>query len=589
MKSRPSEFAVRKTRNGFRGAISRRSDFPPGMRRLLPAWPLVLLLAATSIACRQQGTATSAVPDRFLTGSGATAPPHPAEAGASSSPTTTRGATASEPPAAVWQPPAPVRADGNSVDRANGPIVQTAYEYAAEFHQDDVEPLPPVPPADESGSQPALRDGLGALMVEDFEMLALQNNPTLRMAGAEIEKEVGNYTQVGLYPNPTVGYLRSDPSKAGQSRTDGGFIQQQIIMGRKLRINREIETFGIQNVTWQQRAQRERVLNDVRIRFYQALGAQDRVRLARQMVDIAEKGAEAVRKLEMAEEASQRDVLQAEIQLGLFQSALENAQGHFHAAWEQLTDMAGVPGFQQQALQGDLADSPLPDVDPEAVWARLVSSNAQLQSIRAQVGIARMTLKRQRVQAIPDVTVQVVGERDHTNDYSTVSTLLAMPVPVFNRYQGAVYNAYYDLARAENEVQRTILVLRDLFSSSLRDYANSRSDVLRLRQEILPRARKNLELTTKGYDAGELQLLDLLNARKSYFDINLAYIDASTQLQKAAVELEGLQLTGGLNPATIGAAIQAGGEAAERRRAVQGLLQQQQRAALQLYNPGTTK
>lgn len=479
------------------------------------------------------------------------------------------------------------------------PVAQTAFQQpdgplpTPPVRMAQAEPLPLASPSDRNtepiapppGQRPSQQ--VGALSVEDFQMLAMQNNPTLRMAGAEVEKEVGNWTQVGLYPNPTLGYLRTDPSKAGQSRTDGAFIQQQIITGRKLRINREIETYGLQNTTWQQRAQRQRVANDVRIRFYQALGAQERVRLARQMVKVADDGAKTIRQLESSGEASQRDVLQAEIQLNLFRSRLENAEGHFEAAWEQLTDMAGVPGFQRQPLRGELIPVRVPEVDPDEIWGRLVSSNALLQSIRAQVGIARTTLKRQRVQPIPDVTVQVVGEVDHTNDYSKFSTLLALPVPIFNRNQGAIYNSYYDLRRAQSEVERTILVLRDQFSSSLRDYTNARKDVVRLGREILPRAKESLELTTVGYAQGELPLLELINARQSYFDVNLAYLDAWTQLHKAVVELNGLQLTGGLNPATIGAAIQGAGEAGEQRRAVQGLLQQQQGGGLQLFNPGT--
>ncbi len=453
---------------------------------------------------------------------------------------------------------------------------------------------PPVPPADDvreskagqQKPQPAGDAESVGLTLAEIENIALQNNPTLSMAEAEIEKERGNWTQLGLYPNPTVGYLRSDPTKSGQSQTDGAFIQQTFVTGGKLRLNREIETFGIQDTGFQRSAQIQRVRNDVQVRFYHALADQERLKVAEKMVQLAEQGVRAAKELNQAKQVPLSDVLQAEIQLQAFQSALDRARAGSRSAWQQLADMAGVPQMQSKPLVGDL-ETDFPDFDREVLWQELLASNGLLQSIRAQVGIARKTLERQRVQPIPDITIQVVGEVDHTNNFSTISTLA--PLPVFDRNQGAVYNAYHDVMRAEREIERTQLVLKDQFTVSFRDYTNARKDATRLRNEILPRAKKSLDLTTEGYQQGEFDLLRVLTARQTYFDMTSSHLDALVQARQAMIALQGLQLTGGLNPATIGAAIQGGGEGGEQRRGVLQQLQQQQGATLQLFNPGTTQ
>jgi hypothetical protein len=56
----------------------------------------------------------------------------------------------------------------------------------------------------------------------------------------------------------------------------------------------------------------------------------------------------------------------------------------------------------------------------------------------------------------------------------------------------------------------------------------------------------------------------------------------------AAIEVQGMQLTGGLNPAEIGTAIRGAEGSATQRRAVQQLVQQQQRGQLKKFTPGTT-
>lgn len=486
-----------------------------------------------------------------------------------------------QPGSSVIQSPRRLTAGG----KEKSGVEQTSAESTSPVNADGAPPPPlpaPAEPADPGAEKP--------LTVDDLQRIALEHNPTLALAEAEIQKERGNWTQVGLYPNPTVGYLRSDPSQAGQSRTDGAFIQQQFITGGKLRLNREIEDFGIANTGYQREAQLQRVRNDIRIRFAEVLAARQRVKVAREIMALAREGVQTARELHKAKQVPLADVLQAEVQLEAFKSSLERATEGAAMAWQHLVDMAGVPDMQPVPLAGSL-ESDAPEMDRDRLWMELQQNNALLHSIRAQLGIAQKTLERQRVDPIPDVTLQVVGEADHTNRYSTVSTLLALPVPIFDRNQGAIYTAYHDLIRAQREIERTQLVLRDQFTLSFANYRNGRNDVIRLKQEIIPRAKKNLDLTTEGYKLKQFDLMRVLAARQTYLDMRMKYVDALLEMHRAAIELQGLQLTGGLNPATIGAAIQGGGEAeTQRRRGVlQNLLQQQQGGALQLFNPGTTR
>src|SRR5260221_11777235 len=62
------------------------------------------------------------------------------------------------------------------------------------------------------------------LTIDDLEALALENNPTIAQAAASIDMASGQMRQVGLYPNPQVGYLRSDSSPSGRFRSDGVLV-----------------------------------------------------------------------------------------------------------------------------------------------------------------------------------------------------------------------------------------------------------------------------------------------------------------------------------------------------------------------------
>jgi cobalt-zinc-cadmium efflux system outer membrane protein len=194
---------------------------------------------------------------------------------------------------------------------------------------------------------------------------------------------------------------------------------------------------------------------------------------------------------------------------------------------------------------------------------------------------AHAELRLARAQAVPNVTLQTVAEYDRSSQSSTVSTLVALPVPIYNRNQGNISRAAADIRGAQAEIHRVQLVLRDQLSESFRRYQSNRRQVERFRDSILPNSKENLELTTEGYNAGEFSFLQVLVARQTYFESNLAYVEALTEFRKVVAEIEGLQLTGGLNPASIGTAIQTQpGGGAQRQRAL--LNQVQQGSARQL-------
>ena len=140
---------------------------------------------------------------------------------------------------------------------------------------------------------------------------------------------------------------------------------------------------------------------------------------------------------------------------------------------------------------------------------------------------------------------------------------------------------HFAFRRCQAEICRVQLVLRDQLVDSFRRYKTSLRQTERLKQAILPNTEENLKLAMQLYTAGESAFSPVLVAQQSYFESQMAYVEALTELHKVVTEINGLQLTGGLNPAAIGSAIQTQpGGTAQRQR---GLLKEvQDRAAKQL-------
>jgi cobalt-zinc-cadmium efflux system outer membrane protein len=406
----------------------------------------------------------------------------------------------------------------------------------------------------------------------DLENLALANNPTIAAAQALVDQERGLYVQVGLYPNPSLGYLRNDPDRAGQSETSGAFFSQELVVPGKRQLNRAIESQDIRFRQFQVEAQMERVRNDVRIRFYEILGAQRAVESALELEKLAERGVNMAKKLQ-AKVGSRFDVVRAEIQLQAVGVSLADARLRHKTAWKQLTYFLGMPDLHITRLEGNL-EADISQLDWDDSLQKMLQAHPVLRAQEAKIQEARYSWQRARLEAVPNLTVQVVAEHDQVLKFDTVSTLLALPIPVFNRNQGNVATAAANIQYQQKELERQQLALLDQFAVTFRQYETALTHARKLKKDILPRVKENLDLTVKAYEAGQFSIFRLIEAEQLYFETNHAYIDALTEVHKSGIEISGMLLVGGLNPTEIGTALQSQpgmGGAAQR-----GLLQQLQ-------------
>ncbi len=114
-----------------------------------------------------------------------------------------------------------------------------------------------------------------ALGWADLAAQALANNPTIRQAEAQLGEARGRAVQAGLYPNPR--FVPWDPHNLGDRSTVGKFnvfVQQPIVTGGKLRIERQRAEVAVQQAEWILQAQQRRVLNGLRLRYDRVLARQ---------------------------------------------------------------------------------------------------------------------------------------------------------------------------------------------------------------------------------------------------------------------------------------------------------------------------
>lgn len=417
-----------------------------------------------------------------------------------------------------------------------------------------------VSPQQQSGDQET--PVAPGLTLEQLLQMARANNPTLGQARAGIRAAAGRTLQAGLWPNPIVGYM-SDEIRGGSfsGGEQGFFIQQNIILGGKLGLDREI--FGEERKQTEAEAdeQRLRVENGVRIAFYQSLAAQQMVQVRTQLDDEAKDAVETTQQLFNVGQADQPDVLQAQVEADEAELAVIAAQQDQQRAWRVLAVVVGRPAMPLERLEGNLED--LPKIDPDQIVATTLRDSPAIKIAQLGVSRADAVLTRAKREIIPDLSLRG-GILDDREALETTTSPLKAVGPIgfaevgvnlrlFNRNQGNVQAAKADLDRANLEVQRVSLALQQMAAPILQSYYSSRAVVDRYKSSTLPKAQRAYELYLQKYHKGGAAYPQVLIAQRTLFDLQSRYISVLEDAWINAITLQGLLLTDALDlPAAPG-------------------------------------
>lgn len=389
-------------------------------------------------------------------------------------------------------------------------------------------------------------DQSGGLTLESIESIALANNPTIAELVATTQKAAGFKTQVGLRANPTIGY---SGNQLADAKTDQhtAYISQTIITADKLALNRQVLNETLRAQLLRLEAQKYRVATDIRITFYAALAAQRRLSLIRDFQSVADKGLELAELRKKGQEGSQLDVVQAQVQKFEIDLLLQQSEVRYHAAWRELAALAGRPELEPVPLVGLLPTEPS-DLDWQEVASVMVVSSPEYRAAQAVVSQARANITRQDVQKIPNLNVNLGAGSDQATGTGLINLAVGVPIPLFNKNQGNISAALAEYVRACREVERVQNSIRLRLAVVSSDYGSSSVAVQRYSQQILPNAAESLKLAEIAYRAGETSFVQVLVARRTYFDTNLEYLSAQTVLAQSRARVDGYVLTGGLDP-----------------------------------------
>ena len=139
---------------------------------------------------------------------------------------------------------------------------------------------------------------------------------------------------------------------------------------------------------------------------------------------------------------------------------------------------------------------------------------------------------------VSDPTVKIGIREFRGSDEEALVVGLSIPLPIFNRNQGNTSHARAKLSQARNNELHAKLSLEQSLIEEWRNWQISYQTADKLKNKILPTAKKAFRVAKSGYEKGKFPYFEVLDAQRILFDARAKYHTALKQYHVARANIE---------------------------------------------------
>lgn len=394
----------------------------------------------------------------------------------------------------------------------------------------------------------------GDLTLRDAVNLALLRNPELASFAKEMRALEGATLQAGLLRNPELSVNVENPGNikklSGDINSQDSVAQEVVQQLTTIRIGQLIELGGKRAArVGAARLNEELAARDYESRrveiiarvanvFTEVLAGQERLKLAEETRQLAQNVVDTVVLRVQAGKVPPIEETRAKVGLSTARIEFEQAQRDLISARKRLALLwdSAVPQFAK-AL-GTLETSIAPP-DFQTLQDRVLENPMALRAMK-NIEHRKALVEVEQTRRIPNLTLNAGAVHHAQLGTTTAVAGVMIPLPLFDRNQGNLKEAYQRVDKAVDEQVATDIRLRTELAQSYETMSAVWNEINILRDEILPGARSAFNVMRRGYELGKFGLLELLDAQRVLFQNQLLYVRALANYQRLINDIERL-------------------------------------------------
>ncbi|MCC5832291.1 MAG: TolC family protein [Chlamydiales bacterium] len=365
--------------------------------------------------------------------------------------------------------------------------------------------------------------------------------PALAGADATIWVLEGEQLQASLLPNPVLGIVSEDLGISSRDTADVETpettfrIEQLIELGGKRTARIEFAASQTRAAYWEALIKRGNAYLELTRAFIEARRAEEKWKIASARLEVREHLLEAAKREVQNGKSSSIREKKVRIEMMADRLALREAFSAYEQAKIRLAGLWGsaCPDFESVAF--DLFSFAPPPCEAEAQGAFYQTPDylLALQIVRS----AEKNISLQKAYRVPDVNL--IGGYRRYHDFPAGGWVVGIeiPLPLFNRNQGAIMSANCGLSQAQYGLQEMTQMLQEKIATTFRRVAAAYEEIEEMSIYVLKEAEETLCLMQAGYEKGKFNYNDLLDAQKTVYDFQEQYIDLLSEYHLNRAEL----------------------------------------------------
>lgn len=385
--------------------------------------------------------------------------------------------------------------------------------------------------------------GAHELTLEQALLRAWSYSPAMNIATSVREVKEAEQYQASRWPNPIAAIEMDGANNIGKSRKNAYnrevsyTLSQLFELGGKRRARKQEAAFEASLATYEMESIKLDLYKSIVQGFVDVKAAQEYVNLAQDQQRIAEEVYSVTTAKVQGGKLSSLPQKKADLNRITTSLALEKALRALGIAKKRLALIWGSTDPDFKDVLFALYDS-FPPEDLSFLISEQCKSLTRLQW-DMQIGMALQVIAGEKAQRIPDLVV-TAGYVNCPDDGDGLLLGFSFPIPVFDQNQGNICRAKHLLNILYEKKNEDLLQLRmdleDAYAGLLTAYKESVS----YRESLLPSAKNAFEAAQEEFRNGKNDYLELLDAQRTYFDVQAQYISTLVDYHYQQAEVKRL-------------------------------------------------
>ncbi|MFH0907337.1 MAG: TolC family protein [bacterium] len=369
--------------------------------------------------------------------------------------------------------------------------------------------------------------------IADFLRFAMLNQPKVETAYYDWLASVEGITVDRSLPDPQLSF-QADIASIVMTVMPG--LMQMFPGPGKLRAAARVATAESQAKYYAFESAVLQAAFDVKRAYYNLYFLDERIRINRDTLGLLADIERSARAQNEVGKVTLQDVYRAQIEQDQLTTEIANLDDSHRPLFAQFKGALG--------LTHDQADPPLPsvfastplDLAADDLLAAAFARNPRLKAMEADVRMAEATIALAAKSKVPDFSLGLMA--DVKASPTMFRPLATLTLPIWrDRIAAQIAQAQAGQRAAAARLSNEQIMLTVDFAMKSYDYREVTRMLALLQDQLIPKARKSLDIARSGYLSGQIDFFNLVDAERMLLGFQLDEVEARTRREIVLAEL----------------------------------------------------